>query len=581
MKHHNRQAASSGVTFSQNPLLKTKLPVWRSHLVLFFLFAGFAALICRALWLEIVSDEFLKTQGERRYARTLDIPATRGKIKDRNGKVLAMSMPVKSIWADPIEVADAQVHSFTALEHLLGMSDEALQLRLKSHGSFVYLRRQVEEDTARKIQALHIPGIDTKPEYKRFYPEGEISAHVVGFTNVEDMGQDGMELALNQSLSGTEGTRRVIKDRLGHIIDDIGLSHEAHDGNDLVLSIDSNIQYIAFTQLKQAVEQYKAKAGAIVVVDARTGEILALTNLPTYNPNDRSLLTGAQLRNRVMTDTFEPGSTLKPFTVALALDTHKVTPTTVIDTSPGRLTIGSATISDSHAHGALTVAQVIQKSSNIGTAKIALEMSPQSMWDMFTKVGFGRAPAIHFPGAAAGRLRPAESWRPIEQATMSYGHGISVSLIQLAHAYTVFARDGDLIPLSITKVEKDPVGRQVVSQETARQMRAMLETVVSDEGTAPKAQVPGYRVGGKTGTAYKVVHGKYVHQYVASFIGIAPASNPRLIVAVMLDEPTAGGHFGGDVAGPVFAAVTGQTLRAMNIAPDAPVQQMDDQKRQS
>jgi len=367
------------------------------------------------------------------------------------------------------------------------------------------------------------------------------------------------------------GSRRVIKDRLGRIVEDIEAVREPHDGQDLTLSIDSKIQYIAFTQLKEAVEKHKAKAGGIIVVDARTGEVLALANMPTYNPNDRSVLTGAQLRNRVLTDTFEPGSTLKPFTVALALDTHRVTPSTVFQTSPGKLTIGTATIGDSHPHGPLTVAQIIEKSSNIGTAKIALEMQPQQMWEMFTSVGLGQQPKFGFPGAVAGRVRPYKSWRPIEQATMSYGHGISVSLIQLAHAYTIFARNGDLIPLSFQKVNDMPIGQRVIAPETAAEMRRMLETVVAPGGTAPQAQVPGYRVGGKTGTAYKIEGGKYVKKYVASFIGIAPMSNPRLIIAVMLDEPSNGSHFGGTVAGPVFANVTANALRALNVAPDSSV----------
>jgi cell division protein FtsI (penicillin-binding protein 3) len=338
-----------------------------------------------------------------------------------------------------------------------------------------------------------------------------------------------------------------------------------------VLSIDSKIQNIANTQLKAAVDKFQAKAGGIIVLDVKTGEVLALANLPSYNPNDRSILTGAQLRNRVVTDTFEPGSTLKPFTVSLALDTNRVTPSTVFQTAPGKLTIGTATIGDSHAHGPLTVAQIIEKSSNIGTAKIALQMPPQEMWEMFTKVGFGQQPKFGFPGAVAGRVRPYKAWRPIEQATMSYGHGISVSLLQLAHAYTIFARNGDLIPLSFQKVTDLPIGRRVISEKTAQEMRQMLETVVSPTGTAPQAQVPGYRVGGKTGTAYKIVDGKYVHKYVASFSGIAPMSDPRIIVAVMIDEPTVGGHFGGVVAAPVFAAVTASALRAMNVAPDSTV----------
>ncbi|WP_433692980.1 peptidoglycan D,D-transpeptidase FtsI family protein [Herbaspirillum seropedicae] len=565
-----RVAASKGVAFSSNPILQVKLPAWRSRFVLFVLFVAFVALVLRALWLQGVSTDFLQKQGASRYARTLELPATRGKITDRNGQVLASSVPVKAIWAIPEDVQAAPKDKLVQLAKLLEMSDADLRKKLDSDRSFVYLKRQVEQDTADKIVKLGIPGIETRKEYKRFYPEGEVMAHVVGFTNIEDAGQDGMELAAQKTLAGMTGSRRVIKDRLGRVVEDIESIREPHDGRDLTLSIDSKIQYIAFTQLKEAVEKFKAKAGGIIVVDAKTGEVLALANLPTYNPNDRSVLTGAQLRNRVVTDTFEPGSTMKPFTVALALDTHRVTPSTVFQTAPGKMTIGTATIGDSHAHGPLTVAQIIEKSSNIGTAKIALGMPPEEMWEMFTTVGFGQQPKFGFPGAVAGRVRPYKSWRPIEQATMSYGHGISVSLIQLAHAYLIFARNGDIIPLSFTKVTDSPIGQRVISADTALQMRRMLETVVAPGGTAPQAQVPGYRVGGKTGTAYKIEGGKYVRKYVASFSGIAPMSDPRLIISVMIDEPQ-GQHYGGPVAGPVFANVAANALRALNVPPDSSV----------
>jgi len=567
----SRTAAGKGIPFSTSPLLAVKLPAWRSRIVLFALFIAFVALIGRALWLQGISTDFLQKQGESRYARTLELPATRGKITDRNGQVLASSVPVKAVWAIPEDVLAAPAGKLRMLASLLDMSEREMRKKLDSDRNFVYLKRQVEQETVDKILKLGIAGIETRKEYKRFYPEGEVMAHVVGFTNIEDAGQDGMELAQQKTLAGTVGSRRVIKDRLGRIVEDIGSIREPHDGKDLALSIDSKIQYIAFSQLKEAVDKFKAKAGGIVVVDAKTGEILALANLPTYNPNDRSKLTGAQLRNRVVTDTFEPGSTLKPFTVALALDTNRVNPYTTFQTSPGKMTIGTATIGDSHAHGILNVAQIIQKSSNIGTAKIALQMPPQEMWEMFTTVGFGQQPKFGFPGAVAGRVRPYKSWRPIEQATMSYGHGISVSLLQLAHAYTIFARNGDLIPLSFEKLKESPAGQHVISEKTAREMRAMLETVVSPEGTAPKAQVPGYRVGGKTGTAYKIVGGKYVSKYVASFVGFAPASDPRIIIAVMVDEPSVGGHYGGDVAAPVFSAVAANALRAMNVPPDSSV----------
>lgn len=569
---NSRTAAAKGVAFSASPVLDVKLPVWRSRVVLFTLFAAFFVLGGRALWLQGMSTEFLQKQGESRYARTLELPATRGKITDRNGQVLASSVPVKAIWAIPDDVLEAPKEKLHELAGLLGMSEADLRKKLDSDRSFVYLKRQVEQDTAERIVKLGIAGIETRKEYKRFYPQGEVMAHVVGFTNVEDAGQEGMELASQKNLAGVTGSRRVIKDRLGHIVEDIESIREPHDGKDLALSVDSKIQYIAYSQLKEAVEKHKAKAGGVVVLDVKTGEVLALANLPTYNPNNRSVLTGAQLRNRVLTDTFEPGSTMKPFTVALALESKRVLPTTSIQTAPGKITIGTATIGDAHPHGVLTVAQIIEKSSNVGTAKLALQMQPQEMWDMFTTVGFGQQPKFGFPGAVAGRVRPAKSWRPIEQATMSYGHGISVSLLQMARSYMIFARDGDTIPLSFQRVDTLPVGQHVISEKTAHELRAMLETVTGPGGTAPKAQVPGYRVGGKTGTAYKITGGQYDHgKYVASFVGFAPVSDPRIIIAVMVDEPSNGHHYGGDVAAPVFAAVAANALRALNVAPDSNV----------
>ena len=567
-----RTAAAKGVPFSASPVLEVKLSAWRSRVVLFVMFIAFVTLAGRALWLQGISTEFLQKQGESRYARTLELPATRGKITDRNGQVLASSIPVKAIWAIPDDVVDAPKEKLHALANLLDMSEGDLRKKFDSDRNFVYLKRQVEQETADNIVKLGIPGIETRKEYKRFYPQGEVMAHVVGFTSVEDAGQDGMELASQKNLAGMTGSRRVIKDRLGRIIEDIGAVREPHDGKDLALSIDSKIQYIAYTQLKEAVEKHKAKAGGIVVLDAKTGEVLALANLPTYNPNNRSVLTGAQLRNRVLTDTFEPGSTLKPFTVALALETNRVTPSTSIQTAPGKMTIGTATIGDAHPHGVLTVAQIIEKSSNVGTAKLALQMPAHEMWDLFTTVGFGQQPKVGFPGAVAGRVRPYKSWRPIEQATMSYGQGISVSLIQMARAYMIFARDGDMIPVTFQKISEPPIGQRVISERTATEMRSMLESVTGAGGTAPKAQVPGYRVAGKTGTAYKVVHGKYdMKKYIGSFTGFAPVSDPRIIIAVMIDEPSGAFHFGGDVAAPVFSAVAANALRALNVAPDSSV----------
>ena len=567
----SRTAAGKGKPFSSSPLLEVKLPIWRSRLVLFLLFAAFVGLMARALWLQGITTEFLQAQGATRYARTLELPATRGRITDRNGQVLASSVPVKAIWAIPDDVLEAPPKKITELANLLAMPELELRKKLDSDRQFVYLKRQVEQEVTDKITALGIAGIETRKEYKRFYPEGEVMAHVVGFTNVEDIGQEGIELASEKNLAGKTGSRRVIKDRLGRIVEDIESIREPHDGKELTLSIDSKIQYIAYTHLKEALEKHKAKAGGAVVLDVNTGEVLALVNLPTYNPNDRSVLTGAQLRNRVMTDTFEPGSTMKPFTVALALETGRVTPETPIQTAPGSMTIGTATIHDAHKQGVLTVAGVIQKSSNIGTVKMALQMPPQEMWEMFTTVGFGQQPKFGFPGAVAGRLRNFKTWKPIEQATMSYGHGISVSLIQIARAYMIFARNGDTIPLTFQKSSDLPIGHRVISEKTAQQMRVMLESATEPGGTGTQARIAGYRVAGKTGTAHKIEGGRYVNKYVGDFVGFAPVSHPRVIVAVMIDEPTSGGYYGGTVAGPVFAAITANVLRSLNVAPDSSV----------
>jgi cell division protein FtsI (penicillin-binding protein 3) len=566
----SRVAASKGVAFSKSPVLAVRLPTWRSRVVLFVLFAAFAALAGRALWLQGLSTQFLQKQGEIRYARTLELPATRGKITDRDGQVLASSVPVKAIWAIPDDVQEAPPAKLKQLARLLDMSDADLQKKLDSDRSFVYLKRQVEQDVADQITKLGIEGIQTRKEYKRFYPQGEVTTHVVGFTNVEDQGQESMELAQQKTLQGIPGSRRVIKDRLGRIVEDIESVREPHDGKDLTLSIDSKIQYIAFTQIKDAVEKFKAKAGAAVVLDVHTGEVLALANWPTYNPNDRSKLTGEQLRNRVMTDTFEPGSSMKPFPVAMALDAKKITPHTMFDTGNGSMVIGDRVIHDTHPHYLIDVQTIIQKSSNIGTTKIAFGMPAQDLWEMFTKLGFGQQPKWGFPGAVAGRVRPYKLWRPIEHANMSFGQGISVSLIQLARAYMVLARDGDIIPLSFQKVNEAPHGTQVISPKTAAQMREMLEMVTQPGGSAVKAQVPGYRVGGKTGTAQKFIGGRYSHtKYIGNFVGMAPMSDPRFIIAVMIDEPGGAVTYGGDVAGPVFSALAAQALRAKNVAPDS------------
>lgn len=571
-----RRRPQRGHRFAESPVLQLALQGWRSRTVGLLLMAAFLMLVARGFYLQVIHNDFLQEKGDSRYRRDIEISASRGKIVDRNGDMLAVSTPMKSIWAIPGDARTMNAPQKRQLAEMLDMNVRELDGKLASDKTFTYVKRQVSPETADRIAAVKFPGIHQEKEYRRFYPTGDMTAHIVGFTGVDDKGLEGVELAFQNSLFGHPGSRTVIRDRRGSIVEDVGATKPPQDGKDVRLALDSKIQYLAYSQLKTAVETNNAKAGGAIVIDARSGEVLALANWPTYNPNNRERLSGAQLRNRAITDTFEPGSVMKPFTAALALEKGKVRFDTVINTAPGRLTIGTATISDAHPHGALSVAEIIQKSSNVGTAKIALGFSPQEMWELFDSLGFGQAPNLGFPGEVNGRLRPWKNWRPIEQATMSYGHGISVSLIQLARAYTVFARDGELMPLSLTKIDDAPPhGARIFSPQTMRELRVMLEMAVQPEGTAPKARVPGYRVGGKTGTAYKVEGGVYARKYVASFVGIAPISEPRLVVAVMIDEPSGGAHYGGDVAGPAFSQIAGGALRTLGVPPDAPIQVAD------
>jgi cell division protein FtsI (penicillin-binding protein 3) len=497
------------------------------------------------------------------------MPAHRGRILDRYGEALAISTPVKSIWAFPAKV-EATPDQLVALAKTLEIPLPVLDKRLAS-GEFAYLARQIPPEMAERVAALKIKGIHDENEYRRFYPGGETMSHLLGFTGDHDVGQEGMELAQQSWLGGTPGSRRVIINRRGDAVEDEGSIRPPQAGRDLALSIDTRLQYLAFRELKAAIETNKAKAGGLVILDVASGEILALANWPTYNPNARNKVARERMRNRALTDVFEPGSTMKPFTIAAALDSGRVTPATVIQTAPGSMTIGPNTIHDAHPSGALTVEQVIQKSSNVGAAKIALSLPPETMWRMLADSGFGTPPNTGFPGEVAGRLRPPKTWKPIEQATMAYGHGLSVNLVQLARGYTVFATDGELKPVTLLKTIGPVAGRPVIKAETAREVRHMLELVVLPGGTAPQAQVSGYRVGGKTGTAHKLEGHVYVNKYVSSFVGFAPASNPKLIVAVMLDEPGTGQYYGGAIAAPVFATVMGSALRMLGVPTDAPV----------
>jgi len=563
---------SRSVLYSSSPLLASKTPVWRSKFIVAGIALAFAGLAGRAAYIQIFGNEFFQKQGEVRFARTLELPANRGRILDRNGLILASSVPASSIWAIPEDV-QASKAQLAELATLLEMPLADINKKLGDEDkTFVWLKRQVDEPVAQKIHAIGIKGIYQRKEYKRQYPEGETTAHVVGFTNVEDRGQEGIELAFNKDLAGKAGSRRVIKDRLGRVVEDVGEQMPPVEGKDIQLSIDSKVQFFAYQKLRDAVIARKAKAGSVVVLDSTTGEVLALVNYPSYVPDRRKNLTGEQLRNRALTDTFEPGSTMKPITVAMALEAGRIKPQTIIETGPGRYSLGGFTISDTHNYGTLTVEGVIQKSSNVGALKIAQKMSPQEMWETYMALGYGQKPQIQFPGAVTGRVRPWKTWRPVEQATMAYGYGLSASLFQMAHSYTAFAHDGQIIPVTMLKSSEPAVGVQVFSAANAHAVRRMLQMAAAPGGTGPLAQTVGYSVGGKSGTAHKQVGKGYAtNKYRAWFTGMAPIEAPRIIVGVMIDEPSDGNYFGGVAAAPVFSEVVQQTLRMMGVQPDMSV----------
>ena len=568
--NRDRQPVKPVPERAADPLIIIPIPKGRTYFAFFCIVTAFVVLVIRVFYLQMVSTDFLQTQGEQRFARTIAIEGTRGEILDRNGVVLASSQPCRSIWADPEFMAGTDPAKLRSLAKVLGMTEKQLneKLRTSSSKNFVYLARNQDLTTAEAVRELAIPGVGISPEMRRQYPDGPAMAHIVGYTGWDDRGQEGVELARDSVLSGQSGARRVIRDRHGRIVDDVW-AKEALPGKDVELSIDSRVQFIAYEALNRQIEKSGAIAGAVVVADVNTGEIIALANAPTYDPNDRSTVRFERIRNRVLTDQFEPGSTMKPFAIAKALDMGIVDPLTTIQTAPGKLTIGDRTIGDTHDYGLLTVAEVVAKSSNIGTAKIALEISPQTLYDTYSELGFGRPPHIGFPGATSGRLRPGKSWRPVEQATISYGHGITVSLMQLVRAYTALARQGDVIDLTLFKRPDGEVvrGEQVFKPETARRMRAMMMATVKKGGTASNVNVAGYSVAGKTGTANKVKNGQYTRDVVASFVGIVPATQPRFIVAVMLDEPKKG-RYGGLVAAPVFNEVAEGALRTLMVSPD-------------
>lgn len=544
----------------------------RVWLVLAVLATGLLVMAARATYLMIFHSNYLQGQGNARHLRVVEDASHRGMILDRNGEPLAISTPVDSVWANPGELS-LQREQWPVLARLLGMTQHELsQLVARSAGrEFVYLKRHVTPELAERVRALDVPGVALQREYRRYYPAGAVTGHVVGFTNVDDRGQEGIELAYDDWLRGTPGRKRVLKDRFGNLVETVESIGLPVAGKDLVLSIDRRIQYLAYRELAAAVEQHQARGATAIVLDTVTGEVLALVNEPTFNPNNRAQLRSDAFRNRAVTDVFEPGSTIKPFTVAVALESGKFSPATPIETSPGFFKVGQNTIRDTHDYGRLTVAQVIEKSSNVGATKIALTLSKENLWQMFRQAGFGSQTGSGLPGESLGLLNPPSRWGAIEQATLSFGYGLSVTPLQLARAYTALANDGMLAPVTLLRSEAPAESMRIFGEKTARAVRDMLERAAGADGTGKLAQVAHYRVAGKTGTVHKLGDNGYAERdYLAFFAGFAPASNPRLVMLVMIDEPTRGGYFGGEIAAPVFSRVMSGTLRLLNIPPDAP-----------
>ena len=543
---------------------------WRYSLIISLMLVVAIFLSYRALSIQVLDNDFLQHQGDARHLRTIDLPAHRGMILDRNGEVLALSSPVTTVWADPTNV-DINHKAMPQLADLLGKPVKTLKQQISQrHGKeFVYLNRHMNPSVVDQVKALKIPGISTLREFKRYYPAGQVTSHVVGFSNIDEQGLEGFELQADELLSGHPGKDRVLQDRRGHIINSVDLLEEPEPGNDVALSIDKRLQYIAYRELQKAVKLHDAKTASLVLLDAKSGEVLALANIPSYNPNNLNNLNRKHLRNRAVTDLVEPGSTIKPFVIASALETKQFDINTPVNTSPGYMRVGSATIKDVRNFGELDMTSIIQKSSNIGMTKIALNMPAEMLWEKMSDMGFGELTKSKFPGEVVGYLPFFGEWRDITKATLSYGYGLSVTPIQLAQAYTIFANEGILNPVSLQKNDGIVRGNRVLTTEVSNQVLEMMETVVSREGTAWEARVPGYRVAGKTGTVKKAVNGGYSDDdYLALFAGIAPVSNPRLVAVVVVDEPKNKHYYGGKVAAPVFSNVMSEALRLLNIAPD-------------
>lgn len=546
----------------------------RQWLVLGMFVMVLALLLTRAAYLQLVATDYLQAQGSARYQRVSEMAALRGIIRDRHGEPLAVSTPVDSIWGHPPTLL-GDGHSWQKVANLLGMEPKKLMAMVRDNGDkeFVYLKRHLSPDAAAQVLDLKVPGIEIEREYRRYYPAGPVFGQVLGFTNIDDHGQEGLELAFNKTLTGVPGRLRVLRDRVGHIVENGGEIQPALPGADLYLSMDARIQYLAYRHLLSAYKQHRARGASLVALDARTGEVLAMVNAPGFNPNNRGDRVGKKYRNRAVTDVFEPGSTIKPFTIATALQNRLCVPDTRVDTAPGSLQIGGHTIHDTKDYGLLTVSRVLIKSSNVGAAKIALQLPAEKLTRALGGVGFGTATGVNFPGEVSGSLPHRKKWREIEQATLAYGYGLSATALQLARAYTVFATDGRVLPISLRPVSTVPAGRRVYDAKVVHQIRAMLAEAASEHGTGKAAQVARYRVAGKTGTVHKLVNGKYAEdRYLSVFAGFAPVSDPRLVMVVVVDDPRGDKYYGGEVAAPVFSQVMSGALRLLNVPPDpAPV----------
>lgn len=543
----------------------------RVTLVSVFFTLAAASLLARAVQLQVLNKDFLNQQADSRHIRTEKITAHRGSITDRNGEPLAISTPVDSVWANPRELASA-VDEVPRLARLLGVKSEPLMRRItrSMDKEFVYLKRHLSPDHAAKVMALKIPGVNVIREYRRYYPAGEVVGHLVGFTNIDDDGQEGLELAFNHWLSGESGAKRVLKDRLGRSVENVESIRPPHHGRDLKSSIDLRVQYLAYRALKASIQRHTAESGSIVVLDLKTGEVLAMVNQPTYNPNNRAQYSAERYRNRAITDIFEPGSSIKPLILAAALESGQYRPSSYIDTSPGYVIVGPKKIEDSRNLGRISLTTVLARSSNVGATRIAMSLEADQLWSSMTRFGLGTMTSSGFPGESAGLLTHFNHWQPISQATLAYGYGVSVTPLQLTQAYAALGNAGMMRDVSLLALDKPAEARRVVSADTAQAIKRMMEEVVRPGGTGTKASVPGYRVAGKTGTAWKFAAGGYSEdKYLSIFAGIVPASNPRLAAVVIIDEPTGDLYYGSDVAAPVFAEVMTESLRLMAIPPDA------------